>query len=108
MEESKDYNKVYSEKVRAGRRVYFFDIKPTRSGDYYLVITEKKKTGDDGANEKHRIFLYKEDLNKFVTAITKASDFMKVELMPDYDFSKFDREPENLLEDSKNEEQEEK
>lgn len=107
MEELKDHGKVYSERIKAGRRVYFFDIKPTRSGDYYLVITERKWSGDDGSSEKHRIFLYKEDLNKFSSAINKAINHMKEELMPDFDFSKFDREAENLLEE-KSETEEEK
>ena len=106
MEESKDHGKVYSERVKAGRRVYFFDIKPTRSGDYYLVITERKWSGDDGTSEKHRIFLYKEDLNKFSTAINKAINHMKTDLMPDFDFSKFDREPDDLLQKSSKEEEE--
>ncbi|MCP3659403.1 MAG: PUR family DNA/RNA-binding protein [Bacteroidetes bacterium] len=103
MEESRDHGKVYSERIKAGRRVYFFDIKPTRSGDYYLVITERKWSGDEGNSEKHRIFLYKEDLNKFSSAINKAIDHMKNDLMPDFDFSKFDREAENLLESKNNE-----
>ncbi len=107
MEESKDHGKVYSERIKAGRRVYFFDIKPTRSGDYYLVITERKWSGGDGSSEKHRIFLYKEDLNKFSSAINKAIDHMKTELMPDFDFSKFDREAENLLEEKSDSEKEE-
>lgn len=67
-----DYNRernndeVYSKAVRAGKRTYFFDIKSTRGNDLYITITESKKRLDEGAGyEKHKIFLYKEDFEKF-------------------------------------------
>ncbi len=107
MKESQEIEKVYSVKVKAGRRKYYFDIKPTKSGDYYLVITESKWSGseDSASREKHRIFLYKEDLNKFGREINKAIDYIKSELMPEYDFSKFDRESEDLLKSEVNKEE---
>lgn len=93
MEENKDQEKVeiYSQRVRAGKRTYFFDIKSTRSNDYYLTITEsKRKFKDDGYfYEKHKIFLYKEDFNKFIEALNQTVDHVKTELMPDVDFTKF-------------------
>jgi hypothetical protein len=61
-------NEIYSKAVRAGKRTYFFDVKSTRSGDHYLTITESKKKFDQDGNfhfEKHKIFLYKEDFEKF-------------------------------------------
>jgi hypothetical protein len=61
-------NEIYSKSVRAGKRTYFFDVKSTRSGDHYLTITESKKKFDQDGNfhfEKHKIFLYKEDFEKF-------------------------------------------
>jgi hypothetical protein len=61
-------NEIYSKSVRAGKRTYFFDVKSTRSGDHYLTITESKKKFDQDGNfhfEKHKIFLYKEDFDKF-------------------------------------------
>jgi hypothetical protein len=90
VEEKKDNEKVeiYSQRVKAGKRTYFFDVKPTRSNDYYLTITEsKKRFKEDGfVYEKHKIFLYKEDFAKFVSALQETIDHVKTELMPDYDF----------------------
>lgn len=76
-----DYNnqreEVFSKSVRAGKRTYFFDVKSTKSNDYYLTITEsKKRLGDDGNPyfEKHKIFLYREDFDKFMDGIREAMD----------------------------------
>ena len=95
MEENKDNVKVeiYSQRVRAGKRTYFFDVKATRSNDYYLTITEsKRRYKDDGYYyEKHKIFLYKEDFNKFVEALNVTVDHVKTELLPDVDFTQFDK-----------------
>ena len=96
MEENKakDKTEIYSQRVRAGKRTYFFDVKATRSKDYYLTITEsKRKYKDDGFfYEKHKIFLYKEDFDKFIEALKNTVDHVKEELMPEYDFSQFDQE----------------
>jgi len=100
VEEHKDNDRqeIYSERVRAGKRTYFFDIKATRSNDYYLTITESKRRYKDGEEgffyEKHKIFLYKEDFNKFVEALNNTVDHVKTELLPDVDFTEFDREKE--------------
>lgn len=85
-------DEIFSEKVKAGKRTYFFDVKSTRSNDYYLTITEsKKRFKEDGFTyEKHKIFLYKEDFNKFVEALTNTVNHVKQELLPDVDFSQFD------------------
>ncbi len=92
MEENKEKVELYSKRVRAGKRTYFFDVKSTRSNDYYLTITEsKRRYKDDGYfYEKHKIFLYKEDFDKFVDALRDTIDHVKSELMPDFDFSQFD------------------
>jgi len=92
-ENNQDREEIYSERVRAGKRTYFFDVKTTRGGDYYLTITEsKRKPKDDGfVYEKHKIFLYKEDFNKFVDAMNKTVNHVKTELLPDVDFDDFDR-----------------
>lgn len=91
MEDKRDNEKaeIYSQRVKAGKRTYFFDIKSTRSNDFYLTITEsKKKFKDDGFYfEKHKIFLYKEDLGKFSEALLQTIEHLKTELMPDYDFT---------------------
>jgi hypothetical protein len=85
---------IYSAKVKAGKRTYFFDVKSTRSNDYYITITESKKRfnkDDEGFTyEKHKIFLYKEDFNKFVEALGSAVNHVKHELLPDVDFNQFD------------------
>ena len=95
MEDNKDNGKVeiYSQRVRAGKRTYFFDVKATRSNDYYLTITEsKRRYKDDGYYyEKHKIFLYKEDFNKFIEALNGTVDHVKTELLPDVDFAQFDK-----------------
>ncbi|MCR9067086.1 MAG: PUR family DNA/RNA-binding protein [Cytophagales bacterium] len=96
MEENKakDRDEIYSERVRAGKRTYFFDVKATRSNDYYLTITEsKRKYKDDGYfYEKHKIFLYKEDFDKFIAALNDSVNHVKNELLPDVDFSKFEED----------------
>ncbi len=72
---------VYSKVVRAGKRTYFFDVKATRSGDYYLTVTEsRKKPGRDGSPvfEKNKIFLYKEDFAKFADGLADAVDYVKI------------------------------
>jgi hypothetical protein len=91
-----DRKEIFSERVRAGKRTYFFDVKATRSNDYYLTITESKRryNDDNYTYEKHKIFLYKEDFNKFVKALNTAVDHVKEELLPEVDFDKFDRERE--------------
>lgn len=84
---------VYSLRLRAGkRRTYFFDVRPTRSEDFYLTITESKKRFDDDGYDRHKLFLYKEDFNKFMKALEMAMNHVKDELMPDYDFDEFTRE----------------
>ena len=89
MENDKNFDKngVYSKRVRAGkRRTYFFYIRTTRANDYYLTITESKKRADDDTYERHKIFIYKEDFMKFVNAMQETIDYVKTELLPDYDF----------------------
>jgi hypothetical protein len=86
---------IFSEKVKAGKRTYFFDVKSTRSNDYYLTITESKKRfnkDDEGFTyEKHKIFLYKEDFNKFMEALVNTVNHVKQELLPNVDFDSFDQ-----------------
>ncbi len=93
----KEQKEIFSERVRAGKRTYFFDVKETRSNDYYLTITESKRKprGDGFIYEKHKIFLYKEDFNKFLSALNNTVDHVKEELLPDIDFDNFGREEYN-------------
>lgn len=89
----KKMESVYSKRIRAGkRRTYFFDVRATRSNDYYLTITESRKKFDDNGYDRHKIFLYKEDFNKFLKALTEAVDFVKTDLMPDFDFDAYNHD----------------
>jgi hypothetical protein len=84
---------VYSKRIRAGkRRTYFFDVRATRGNDYYLTITESRKRFDNNGYDRHKIFLYKEDFNKFIKALGEAVDYVKTDLMPDFDFDAFNHE----------------
>jgi hypothetical protein len=84
---------VYSKRIRAGkRRTYFFDVRTTRGNDYYLTITESRKRFNDDGYDRHKIFLYKEDFNKFLKALNEAVDHVKTDLMPDFDFDAFNHE----------------
>ena len=79
-------DEVYSKRVPAGKRTYFFDVKTTRSGqDFFLTITESKRI-DETRYEKHKIFLYKEDFGKFVSAMHEVLLHIKDECLPDYEF----------------------
>jgi hypothetical protein len=83
---------IYSKRIRAGkRRTYFFDVRATRGNDYYLTITESRKRFDNGY-DRHKIFLYKEDFNKFIKALGEAMDYVKTELMPDFDFDAYNHD----------------
>jgi hypothetical protein len=94
---SRKQEEVYSKRIRAGKkRTYFFDVKTTRNDDFYLVITESKKDfNNPNYYLKQKIFLYKEDFNKFLNALTETIDHVKTELLPDYDFDSFDKDFEN-------------
>ena len=89
----KKMESVYSQRIRAGkRRTYFFDVRETRGNDFYLTITESRKRFDSDGYERHKIFLYKEDFNKFIKGLGEAVDYVKTELMPDFDFDAFNHD----------------
>ena len=84
---------IYSKRIRAGkRRTYFFDVRSTRGNDYYLTITESRKRFTGEGYDRHKIFLYKEDFNKFIKGLNEAVDYVKTELMPDFDFDAFNHD----------------
>ena len=89
----RENGEIFSKRVKAGKRTYFFDVKSTRSDDYYLTITESKRKpkGDGFTFEKHKIFLYKEDFRKFVLALNETVEHVKEELLPEVDFEEFDK-----------------
>jgi len=81
MENQNDYNaeEIFSKALRAGRRTYFFDVRETKAGDYYLTITESKKfTNEDGTffYKKHKIYLYKEDFAEFNSSLKETCDYI--------------------------------
>ena len=89
----KKMESVYSKRIRAGkRRTYFFDVRETRGNDFYLTITESRKRFDSDGYDRHKIFLYKEDFNKFIKGLGEAVDYVKTELMPDFDFDAFNHD----------------
>ena len=72
-------DEIYSKALRAGRRTYFFDVRSTKAGDYYLTVTESKKfTEEDGTFhfKKHKIYLYKEDFNEFKNILDEMTDYI--------------------------------
>jgi Protein of unknown function (DUF3276) len=91
--EERKQESVYSARVKAGkRRTYFFDIRETRGNDFYLTITESRKRFDSDGYDRHKIFVYKEDFNKFVKGLTETVEYVKTDLMPDFDFDAFNHD----------------
>ena len=93
MEENNDKAEIYSQRIRAGKRTYFFDVKSTRSNDFYLTITESKRkfNNDTYTYEKHKIFLYKEDFAKFMEALQGTIDHVKTNLLSEEDLAELER-----------------
>lgn len=84
---------IFSKRLKAGKlRTYFFDVRTTRTNDYFVTLTESKKRFNDGGYDRHKLFLYKEDFNKFLKALTETIDYIKTDLMPDFDFDAFNHE----------------
>ncbi|MEY3597872.1 MAG: hypothetical protein RL521_294 [Bacteroidota bacterium] len=98
MMQEENYNRdsqeeIFSKRVRAGKRTYFFDVKATRNNDYYITITESKRSKfDDGNFVKMKIHLYKEDFNKFSDGLAETIGHVKTTLLPEYDFDEYDRQ----------------
>ena len=87
---------AYSQKVRAGKkRTYFFDIKEARNNTYSLIITESRKRFDDRGFDRSSIYVYQEDINKFAKGLAEAVDYIKTELLPNYDFDEFSNDYED-------------
>lgn len=93
--ESRNNESMFSKRIKAGkRRTYFFDVRATRGNDYFITITESKKRFDDNGYDRHKMFLYKEDFNKFLNALTETIGYVKTELMPDFDFDAYNHDQE--------------
>ena len=120
MEESKQYlnEDIFSKVVRAGRRTYFFDVRSTKAGDYYLTISESKKfTNDDGTFyfKKHKIYLYKEDFENFSNILSEMTKYIidekgeeVISEIHDKDFKSKTDQKENEENQSENEDEEKK
>ncbi len=94
--ENRNSESLYSKRIKAGkRRTYFFDVRSTRGNDYFITITESKKRFDDNGYDRHKMFLYKEDFNKFLNALTDTVNYVKTDLMPDFDFDAYNHDQEN-------------
>jgi hypothetical protein len=97
--ENRNNESLFSKRIRAGkRRTYFFDVRATRGNDYFITITESKKRFDENGYDRHKMFLYKEDFNKFLNALTETVNYVKTELMPDFDFDAFNHDNEEYSE----------
>lgn len=84
---------IFSKRIKAGkRRTYFFDVRATRGNDYFITITESKKRFEDGGYDRHKMFLYKEDFNKFLAGLTDTINYVKTDLMPNFDFDAFNHD----------------
>lgn len=94
--EGKYKHEVYTKAVRAGKRTYFFDVKSTRRDEYYLTITESKKHYDNTGQfhfEKHKIFLYQEDFEKFADGLNEVMEFIgSRQGLSDYDQPEYQEE----------------
>lgn len=98
------FESVHSVKVRAGkRRTYFFDVRKTKGNDYYLTLTESTKKFNGDGYERHKLFLYKEDFNRFLAGLEEVIDHVKTELMPDYDYDEYTRRHEEYEANKENE-----
>ena len=78
--ENEDGDQIYSKAVKAGRRTYFFDVRATRGNDYFLTITESRKMAGEGGErvfDRHKIFLYKEDFEKFAGTLNEMLDYIQ-------------------------------
>lgn len=84
----------YSSKLKAGkRRIYFFDVRKTKGEDLFITLTESTRKFNGEGFEKHKIFLYKEDFNRFINELQEAIDYVKTQI-PDFDYEQFNRRDE--------------
>jgi len=97
VEEKRNFKKeiIYTSKMKAGkRRTYFFDIRKSRYDDFYVVVTESTKKPNSETYDSYRLYLYKEDFNRFIYELQKTIDFVKTQLLPDFDFEQFEQRDE--------------
>lgn len=93
--EDSRFDSVRTMKLNAGRRrTYFFDVRKTKSDDFYITITESTKKFKGEGFERHKIFLYKEDFTRFHEKLGEAIDHIKTELLPDFDYDHYAKKAE--------------
>ncbi|MBK8516413.1 MAG: DUF3276 family protein [Saprospiraceae bacterium] len=91
-EERGKFDSVYTAKIKAGkRRTYFFDVRRTKGDDFYITLTESTKKFNADGYERHKIFLYKEDFNRFLSQLQETIDHVKTDLMPDFDYDQYEK-----------------
>ena len=91
-EERGKFDSVYTAKIKAGkRRTYFFDVRRTKGDDFYITLTESTKKFNADGYERHKIFLYKEDFNRFLAQLQETIDHVKKDLMPDFDYDQYEK-----------------
>jgi hypothetical protein len=99
VEKDRQQDIVYSNKMRAGkRRTYFFDIRKTKGEDFYVSITESTKKFNGDGFERHKIFIYKEDFNRFVQSLQDTVNEIKTKYLPDFDYDSFAKRDEEYNE----------
>jgi Protein of unknown function (DUF3276) len=99
---------VFSKKVRAGkRRTYFLDVRKTRGEDFFITITESTRKDDGFGYKRHKIFLYKEDFNRFAASLNEVVEHVKKDLMPNFDYEEFDRRQAEWDAQNRNEDEDE-
>lgn len=93
--DSQRMESVYTTKVRAGRRrTYFFDVRKTKGEDFYITLTESTRRFNGDGYNRHKIFLYKEDFNRFVKGLEEVVNHVKNDLMPDFDYELYEKRQE--------------
>ena len=115
MSEKREIEEIFSKSLRAGRRTYFFDVRSTRAGDYYMTITESKRDfNEDGTPyyKKHKIYLYKEDFAEFNSSLKETCDFIidnkGEEVISEKHDKDFDKKKETKVESEPTEEKDDK
>ncbi len=103
MYHDKQIENIFSKKLKAGkRRTYFFDIRKTKSNDYFISITESARKFNGDGYERHKILIYKEDFNRFIEYLQDVIDEIKTNYLPDFDYDAFSKREEEW-ENSKSE-----
>jgi hypothetical protein len=104
VENEKHIENIFSKKLRAGkRRTYFFDIRKTKSDDFFISITESARKFNGDGFERHKIFIYKEDFNRFLDHLQEVIQEVKTKYLPDFDYDSYAKR-EAEWEEAKNQE----